>query len=115
MTLLRPILAICLALVLAVTSGAAILARGQTMAAGQAVICIGNTVVTVSVDANGQPVEQEHVCPDYLAAMLSWVDSPSAVTALPTAVRVQTNRPEIKRSEPSWPPVSQQARAPPFV
>ncbi|SMX49221.1 hypothetical protein MAA8898_04227 [Maliponia aquimaris] len=58
-----------LAAVLAVTGLSVAQARGQAGPAGALVICQGLTVVTILVDAEGQPVEQAHVCPDAALAL----------------------------------------------
>ena len=39
-------------------------ARGQAPADGQMVICTGHGIVTISVDADGNPVESYMLCPD---------------------------------------------------
>ncbi len=46
------------------------MARGQAPATGQMVICTGNGIVTISVDAEGNPVESHTLCPD--AALGFW-------------------------------------------
>jgi hypothetical protein len=64
----------CLSLLLIVNLGLSALgfgmARGQAPAAGQMVICTGNGIVTLSVDAEGNPVESHTLCPD--AALGFW-------------------------------------------
>ncbi|SDL80739.1 hypothetical protein SAMN04488026_11173 [Aliiruegeria lutimaris] len=45
-------------------------ARGQAPATGQMVICTGMGTVTLSVDAEGNPVETHVLCPD--AALVSF-------------------------------------------
>ncbi len=61
----RPLTAILLALMLLATTGAMASARGMMRdAAGQMVLCVGTGAVTVNVDADGQPIEAGHICPD---------------------------------------------------
>ncbi|MDJ0823137.1 MAG: hypothetical protein QNJ09_15180 [Paracoccaceae bacterium] len=55
----------CLIATLVVTSGAMAAARGQAGPVGSIEICHGATVTIVYIDAEGQPVEQLHLCPDY--------------------------------------------------
>lgn len=74
---------LCMALILALTSGGMAVARGQTMAAGTMVLCTGSGPLVVPVDADGQPTGPAHVCPD---CALSLIDAPSATGT--TAVRI---------------------------
>lgn len=80
--LLRPLSGIVLAVILAVTSLSAAFARGQAGPAGTMVICRGLTVSTVLVDADGQPMQVQHMCPD--AALALFVQTGMA---LPPVVR----------------------------
>lgn len=73
---LRSLFGIVLAVVLAVTSQSAAFARGQAGPAGTMVICRGLTVSTVLVDAHGQPMQVQHLCPD--AALALFVESGEA-------------------------------------
>jgi hypothetical protein len=66
---LRPALALCLALLLAVTSVSLAVARGQAPPAGEIVICTGLGLQSVAVDAQGRPVSRPHICPDGVAAI----------------------------------------------
>ncbi len=87
--MLRPIPAltsILLAAVLALTSVTMAVARGQTRdVAGQIVICTGAGVTTISVDHDGDPVQQVHLCPDMVLGLLAALDLPD-----PTVLRPQT-------------------------
>lgn len=73
---LRPIFAILLSLVLLATGGMMAVARGQTMVAGQIVLCTGTGPVTVNVDENGEPVGPVHICPDCALSLLAAVPAP---------------------------------------
>lgn len=67
MKLLRPFVAVFMALALLVTTQQMAAARGQAPAVGEAVLCIGGQAVTVALDADGQPVQgggAPHFCPD---------------------------------------------------
>lgn len=46
-------------------------ARGQSTVAGATAICLGDTVVTITVDKNGKPVQQSHICPDMALSLMS--------------------------------------------
>lgn len=61
---LRPILALFLASILSLTSVTVGAARGQSDPADAIVICSSHGIVTIYVDANGEPVPAPHICPD---------------------------------------------------
>lgn len=98
-----------------VTSGAMAVARGQAYdAVGQIVLCTGHGAILVTVDAQGEPIEPPHLCPDCVLAML-------ADTAVPPVVA-----PVDLASGPLFAPLAEQAnplssggrakaRAPPAV
>ena len=69
-TFFRCTFALILSLVLTATAQNMALARGQTMVAGQMVICTGTGVATVQIDADGNPVEPTHICPDCALTLL---------------------------------------------
>lgn len=87
------------------------LAHGQNPAAGMAVLCIDTVAVSVAVDAQGQPVEPPHICPDCLSLALA----ESREQALPLAPpatpqeRPSAYRPPPRSDTAPRPP----ARAPP--
>ncbi|MFW2543872.1 hypothetical protein ACN2XU_14615 [Primorskyibacter sp. 2E107] len=71
---------------LAFTSVQVAAARGTAPAVGTMVLCIGQTVVTVSVDADGQPTRTGvHLCPDVALSLFveegaaGAADAPEAV------------------------------------
>lgn len=66
---IRSFAGVVLAVVLAVTGLSVAQARVQAGPAGALVICRGLTVVTILVDAEGQPVERAHICPDAALAL----------------------------------------------
>lgn len=68
-----PLVGFVLSLVLAMTGYQMAVARAQPMPVGQMVICSGLGLVTVMVDADGQPVEHSHVCPDGLMTLFTAV------------------------------------------
>ena len=67
---LRTSFALMLAFVLGLTSQGFAVARGHAASPmGQMVICQGHGAVTVFVDADGQPIEYAHLCPDVPAVL----------------------------------------------
>jgi hypothetical protein len=74
----RPLQALLLAFVLVLTAQTMAVARGQAVAAGEMVICSAAGLVTVQVDAEGNPVGPPHLCPDCVVSLSAW-DVPAAV------------------------------------
>jgi hypothetical protein len=73
---LHPILGLALCLVLALTSQSLVVARGGAQPVGQIVLCTGTGPVTIAVDADGQPVAAQHLCPDCLPGFAVVLVSP---------------------------------------
>ncbi|MFB2530822.1 hypothetical protein ACEYYA_01490 [Paracoccus sp. p3-h83] len=89
--LTKPLLAALLGAVLALTSVTMAMARGQTRdMAGQIVICSGAGVTTISVDRDGHPVQQIHLCPDMVLGLLATLDLPD-----PAVLRPQTRAEDL--------------------
>ncbi|MCT4558296.1 MAG: hypothetical protein N4A61_09580 [Pelagimonas sp.] len=111
---LRPLAGATLALVLLLTSLTVAAARGQTTPAGEMVLCLGGHAVTVTVDADGNPVEYTHICSDF--AMTFFVDAGGAfvpgapVSVWTTAYLDQAHERSAGRDMPQA-----QARGPPLV
>lgn len=59
-----PLVPLLLSALIAVTSVTMAAARGQMMRGDAVVICSGYGVVTILVDARGEPVGTVHPCPD---------------------------------------------------
>ena len=72
----RLYLSLFLSLLLTVSSVGFGMARGLIPPAGQMVICTGNGLITVSFDANGQPVESHTLCPDSVMSLQAAVAVP---------------------------------------
>ncbi len=68
MTASRGITTLGLCLFLALTSVTLAVARGAPGPVGVMVICTGEGMQRLAVDADGQPVAQPHICPDCLLA-----------------------------------------------
>ena len=67
MRTVKPLLTLCLCLTMLVTSVSGAFARGQ-MAFGQTLqICAQGEPVTITLDAQGNPVNMAQTCPDCLA------------------------------------------------
>ncbi|MQY43347.1 hypothetical protein GG681_11900 [Epibacterium sp. SM1969] len=89
-------------------------AAGMVMpdAAGRMVICTGDGVISIYVDADGQPTAPDHVCPDcvvmsaslLMPALLEWRAPQSTARNAPILVRSFCT---------TWLAPSSSARAPP--
>ncbi len=104
-----------LALAVALTSVTMALARGQMRdAAGSVIICSGAGVVSIQLDADGNPVGPVHVCPDCALGALAWIELGAALPQPdPAEYRLSfvidaVSRTGLARSEP-------RARGPPPV
>ncbi|EPX85419.1 hypothetical protein Salmuc_02800 [Salipiger mucosus DSM 16094] len=85
-------MAVLLALVLALTGYEAAVARAAPAPAGQMVICTGQGLAVIAVDAEGNPVGPAHICPDaasgFFAALAeSPVITPRVFAWQPVAAR----------------------------
>lgn len=67
---IRHLFSMLLMLTLGLTSATAGSARGQMRVAGEIVICSGQGVVTISIDAQGNPTGPIHICPDCVLTLL---------------------------------------------
>ena len=65
----RRYLALILALAVILTGHEAAVARGANPVANIIEICTGTTIKMMAVDAEGQPVETRHICPDVVASL----------------------------------------------
>ena len=57
-------IAICVAVVLALTGQSMAAVRGAADATGKMVLCVGPQSVVVYMDEQGQPTQAPHFCPD---------------------------------------------------
>ncbi|MBO9444417.1 hypothetical protein J7416_01150 [Ruegeria sp. R14_0] len=113
---MKPVFNRCLPIVvslLVVLTGQSIAAsRGMDRAVGHMVLCTGSGPVVVYVDADGQPTQAPHLCPDYALTLLGAV----AITELSVPDAPDVDRPEPLRAGGSLialPLPAQPARAPP--
>ena len=67
--MMRLLAALFLSVVLAMTSVTLAVARAQPAGVAEMVICSDGAAVTVLIDAQGNPVEVPHHCPDCLTAL----------------------------------------------
>ncbi|NDR57381.1 hypothetical protein [Aliiruegeria sabulilitoris] len=88
-------------------------ARGQAPAVGQMVICTGMGIVTLSVDAEGSPVETHTLCPDAALVSLAAVASVSLVVKSIDASLAWLDWPQDAQLSRVFSPLTRSARAPP--
>lgn len=81
---LRPILALLLSALLAVTSVTLAAARGQTRIAGAVVLCSGALYVAGATDEDGNPVAPPHLCPDMALGLIAGMAAPAPEVSRPT-------------------------------
>lgn len=109
---LRLTLSLLLCLGLALTGGTMAVMRGQMAQSFTMVICTGHGTATVTLDADGNPVDFMHACPDCtLTLAVPGFDSP---VVAPRALRWTALRPPVALAAPlpvAW--VAVLARGPP--
>jgi hypothetical protein len=113
MTPLRAITTLGLCLFLAATSVTLAVARGAPGPAGVMVICTGEGVARVTVDADGRPMAPPHPCPDCLLALHA--AAPSDPLPAPRDASVSARAPFADARHATAPArPAMQARAPPL-
>lgn len=76
--------AVLVTVALIAMGGAVASARGQTMTGGRvAVLCAGGGIVQITLDAEGRPTGESHLCPDLAAALLAAFRLDTPVVARP--------------------------------
>lgn len=113
-TIMRPFVAICLAVILATTSLTMAVARGQTRVAGEIVLCTGYGISTVTVDATGAPIGPVHICPDMALGLMAALDLASPILSRPEGVAVAVFEANLPRPRAHAVPPSR-ARDPPSL
>lgn len=104
-----------LALIVALTSAQMVVARAQAAAVDRIVICSGYGVITVDLDADGNPVGPVHLCPECMAAHgLAILGTPDAV-ARPVTAAQRVSRPPLTLAHPKTGPQTLRARGPPGI
>lgn len=115
MTRLRPILAALLVLAVALAGATLAGARGQMPPPGamQVVLCTGTTISVVTLDADGKPVEERRLCPDYgLTLFAALTQAPAALRAPAAAAPVRA-WPRLEVALAPLPGLRPDVRAPP--
>lgn len=111
---LNRILPIALSLLVILTGQGMAASRGMDRVVGQMVLCTGTGPVVVYMDAEGQPTQDPHLCPEYVMTLLGAIVV--AAPALPAPPDLAAPAP-LRRSENLIaPPVPRRpARAPPAL
>lgn len=94
MTRRHPIISLILAIVLGLTSVTMAVARSEMLGSTETVICAGYGVVSLTLDAEGNPTGPAHHCPDCLTG---------AATALWPTPSAQPVRPATRAAALRWP------------
>lgn len=110
--ILSQILALTLAAILALTSQGLALARGQGMAAGYVVICMGNGLAAMPVDAGGRPLGPAHICPDGVLGVAGAAPPPAVAAPALRLAAIVAPAPALPEAAPAFRPVPA-ARGPP--
>lgn len=111
---LQSLVALILAVAMTVMGYGAAAARGQTTIEGRVlVLCSGGGLVQITLDENGQPTGQSHLCPDLAYGVLAAIDSPPPQVTAPACVVSETLRPAKKATVRVGRHTRPNARAPP--
>ncbi|MCW1952074.1 MAG: hypothetical protein KIH44_012000 [Octadecabacter sp.] len=109
------ILTLTLALLIAVTSQQMAMARGIARdAAGQVILCTGQGVTTVTLNAQGEPMGPVHICPDCALTLMAIADAVIAVQSAVIYIQTLVHTPVTALQIPHVPTRSQ-ARGPPLA
>lgn len=109
------ILTFTLALLIAVTSQQMAMARGMARdASGQVILCTGDGVITVTLDAQGEPMETVHICPDCALTLMAFTDAPIIVESTVVYIQTLAQTPVSTLQIPAV-PTRTQARGPPLL
>lgn len=107
---LRLVLALCVALVSVHTA----IGRAEAAGASDIQFCVGAEVVTLTVNANGEPIQRHHSCPDCVLSGLALL-AETAAPMPPVASTLAQNQPSVTRSVTSAPVPRKSARGPPAL
>ncbi|SMX33512.1 hypothetical protein [Octadecabacter ascidiaceicola] len=108
------LLSFALALLIAVTSQQMAMARGMARdASGQVVLCTGQGVMTVTLDAQGEPMGPVHICPDCALTLMDFAETSIAVESAAIHIQILAQTPVDALQIPVI-PTSAQARGPPL-
>lgn len=110
---MRSLFGLVLAVVLGMSSVTMAVARGHAAAPGtEMVICTGYGLVTVTLDAEGNPTGPVHPCPDCVMGLAALPVGPALAPALPLRA-ARAGRPARRCVPPSRPRRARRARGPP--
>jgi hypothetical protein len=114
-TTMTRILTLTLALLIAVTSQQMAMARAVTKdAQGQVILCTGQGPLTVTLDAQGNPIGPVHICPDCALTLMAYNDVPIAVKT--PVVHIQTiAQTPVSTRQIGVIPIPTKARDPPVL
>jgi predicted lipoprotein with Yx(FWY)xxD motif len=111
---MRHVIALILALSMTAMGYAAATARGQTTAGGQVlVLCSGGGLVQVTLDRDGKPTGQSHLCPDLASGLLAAFEMAPPVVVRPAAAGVALVQPAPALQRSGHAPDAARARGPP--
>ncbi|WP_126979382.1 hypothetical protein [Frigidibacter oleivorans] len=110
---LRSLATTLLILIVGVTSQSMAIARGQTRIADTVVICSGYGIVSIQVDAEGNPVGAPHICPDMALSLLAAPEVAPPVLLRPEGGIRRVEPRDIARAAAGR-AVAAQARGPPL-
>lgn len=110
---LRSLTHLLLILSVLVTAQIIGMARGQARVADQMVICSGGAVLTVQVDADGNPVGAPHFCPDCAMTLLTGLATTQPELQRPISLRSLAWSREASVAAAPQSAVEQTARGPP--
>ena len=97
-----------------ITSQTMAVSRGHAAATGQIVLCTGAGLQTIQIDAEGNPTQGGHYCPD--CVLVAWVASETQPMAIPQGEALQIDTDGCVTNQTSlfgsW---GLGARGPPFL
>jgi hypothetical protein len=108
------VLSFTLALLIAVTSQQMAMARGMARdASGQVILCTSQGVISVTLDAQGEPIGVVHICPDCALTLMMFADAPIAAESAVIYIQTLAQTPVTALQIPHI-PTGAQARGPPL-
>lgn len=111
---MRLAFSLVLALMLALTSQSMAVARGAAAATDKITLCTGTGPMAVYVDAEGNPTQAPHLCPDSTLHVVFDVDPPRADVPLDIVLHRAASLPAVDAPRVVA-PVRPPSRAPPSV
>lgn len=111
---MRKIMTWLTVLTLVVTGHAMAIAQGMPGVAGYAELCIGHEPVMVTVDAEGNPTGESHICPEFGLSLLNAVTAGETHCAAPDS-KARKAVGVVAVTAPVIRAVQTSARAPPMA